>query len=165
MSTTTTAPLSATRPDRTAGLAAFVDGCSWVDRPSDFAPDCWLAVLLDERVRWLEAEQHGHSHGAVLRDGPSLPAVGDLPEGWLLPVIEDIEARYAGWRLAGDQDTPLIDRLDAHYAARQAVKRQEVDGREAHDADEERKRREAGAEADRVVAERDRALYGIDGPT
>jgi len=69
--------------------------------PADFGGEnTWLLVLLDERVRWLEAERLGHSHHAVIRDGPGhapeLPTVGELPEEWVMPVVEDVGARYPG---------------------------------------------------------------------
>jgi hypothetical protein len=166
MSTATDSPpLSATRPHRTTGLSALIDTCSWVDRPHDFAPDTWLAVLLDERVRWLEAERRGHSYHAVIRDrpgAPELPLVGELPAEWIVPIVEDVQARYPGWDLAGDDHQPAHDRLDAHFGARQAARAAEVAAREARDADETRWREEAEQETDRLAVERDRALYGLE---
>jgi hypothetical protein len=101
MSTTAaSAPsLGESRPDRTCGLSAFVETCSWADRPGDFGGDRWLLVLLDERVRWLDAERHGHSRLAVIRDrpgAPELPLVGELPAEWIVPIVDDVEARYTG---------------------------------------------------------------------
>jgi hypothetical protein len=157
-----TTPLSETRPDRTGGLAAFVETCSWADVRGSFAPDCWLLALVDERCRWLETERRGHSRGAVLRNGGELPRVGELPADWIEPLIEDVQARYGGWRLAGDDDTPLIDRLDQHYGARQETKQREVAARRAHDDAEARRREDGAAEADRLVRANERALYGLD---
>src|SRR5207342_3246939 len=113
--------------------------CSWVDRPGDFGGDSWLLVLVDERVRWLEAERLGHSRFTVIRDSPGapeLPLVGEVPDSWIAPIVDDVEARYPGWRLAGDERQPIHDRLDAHFGARQETKRLEVAAREARDVDE-----------------------------
>jgi hypothetical protein len=168
MSTATDSPpLSATRPHRTTGLSALLDTCSWVDRPHDFAPDTWLAVLLDERCRWLEADRAGHGHGVQRayrdeRHAPELPTVGELPADWLPPLIEDVQARYPRWRLHGGEAALLIERLDAHFRRRQAARTAEVAAREARDADETRWREEAEQDTDRLAVERDRALYGIE---
>jgi hypothetical protein len=157
--------LSKTRPDRTRGLSAFTEACSWVDRPADFGGDQWLLTLLDERCRWLQAERHGHSHLAVIRDSPGapeLPRVGELPAEWIVPIVEDVQARYPGWRLAGDEHQPIHDRLDAHFARRQEARQLEVAAREARDRDDAARRRDAEAEADRQAAEQTRELYGLE---
>jgi hypothetical protein len=167
MSTTasaTSAPkLSETRPDRERGLSAFVDGCSWLDRPADFAPDTWLVVLIDERTRWLEAERHGHSRGTVLRDSPlDLPTVGELPAEWIVPVVEDVKARDPRWDLAGDDDQRAHDRLDAHFRRRQAARAAEVADRQAREADEARRRADVDRETHERAVEQTRAFYGLD---
>jgi hypothetical protein len=159
------APLSATRPDRTGGLAAFTDACSWVDRAASFGGDRWLLVLLDERCRWLEAERLGHSHHVVLRDhagAPELPSVGELPAEWVTPLLEDVRARYPGWRLAGGDDEPVHDRLDAHFAARQDARRLEVAARQSDEAEQARRREDVDRETDRRAVEQARDLYGLD---
>jgi hypothetical protein len=159
------APLSATRPDRTGGLSAFTDACSWVDRPAGFGGDAWLLVLLDERCRWLEAERLGHTRGAVLRDhaaAAELPSVGELPAEWIVPLVEDVRARDPGWRLAGGDDEPVHDRLDAHFAARQEARQLEVAARQTDEAEQARRRADVDRETDRRAVEQARDLYGLD---
>jgi hypothetical protein len=170
MNTTTTArqtpshaKLSATRPDRAHGLAAFVDTCSWVERPADYGGDTWLLALLDERVRWLEAERHGHTQGTVISGagpGAELPAVGELPAEWIVPIVEDVKARYAGWELAGDDHQRAHDRLDAHFGRRQEAEQLEVPDRQTRDADEARRRADVDREAHEQAVEQTRELYG-----
>lgn len=49
--------------------------------------------------------------------------VGQLPEKVLHQIVEDVETEHYGvWRLAGDDDDgPIAERLDAHFAPLQAA--------------------------------------------
>jgi hypothetical protein len=157
------ATLSEIRPDRTRGLDAFIDSCSWTAWPADFAPDMWLLVLIDERPRWLEAERLGYGSEIEWRDNshaPALPAVGELPPDWLPPLLEDVQVRYPGWRLTGDEHQPASDRLDAHFARLQEAKQLEVAARHAQEAEDARRRAEVDREARERAIDADRALWG-----
>jgi hypothetical protein len=115
----------------------------------------------------VEVADERHARGRVgvgggRRRPTELPLVRELPAEWIAPVVEDVAARYAAaWCLAGDDDQPIHDRLDAHFGARQEAKRLEVAAREARDVDEARRRRDADAELDRLAVEQTRALYGL----
>ena len=165
--TTMSAPraLSAIRPGRMRGLAAFVDTCSWTERPGDYGPDTWLLTLLDERVRWLEAERHGHTHGTIIRatdSAPELPAIGELPAEWIAPIVEDVKTRYPGWELAGGRGKSMRERLDEHFRRLQATKGLELADRLRHDHEQARRREQAEGEAERRAIDNVRALYGLD---
>ncbi len=91
-----------------AGLREFACLLLYQDRPGrdERAGGDWkLLALLDEQLR------------ARLGDAPT---VGSLPKATVQGCIETVESElYGRWKLAGDSDAQVIDRLDEHFAPMQ----------------------------------------------
>ncbi len=99
-------------------------------------------------------------NGYVLADEPGyLPCVGDLPESVVRDCVDEVaRERFGQWQLKGNDDEPILDRLDAHFAPLQQTwatrRREQVELAERR----AQARRDAAEREARACAEAGRAL-------
>ena len=74
--------------------------------------------LLVELERRCQPRRTDRGRGYVEVDAAGL-TVGQLPEAELRAIVEEVEGHtdhYGRWRLAGEADQPILERLDQHFA-------------------------------------------------